>query len=692
MRQILIQDPYHDYAARFIELGARRHGVTAVCFFTDPLERARHEHLYPVLRSEKVSARYDVPRDDLSGFLERTLPHHRIAAVLPVSEPTLPGAVRIAHALGLSWADPAVLARFSDKFLLKQYLRDAHPHLRINASRRIANLAEVLAARASPHYRRFVLKPNSGFGNRDVGMFDAASPASAIEEFLRSRPQTPMVMEQYIEGEEYFVNGQVDAGGETTVVAIFKYSKVAANGRDNIDYETALVPRRDANFDLLAHYAAQVLRATGLRRSPFHLELKLDASGPCLVEIGARLAGLGNAEICGRLHGPDLDLLDLALHYYLHDADYGPLPLDWTRYDSSAMRYVHGIATRAETVYRLEGVAQIEAMPEFYAWVKKPDLGTRLEVTTDILTMPYCVILQGPDDAALVAAAANVRRLLRWNASVSVPRRVLLGLWLLGRRCAVGLRIRIAARLRRGSRWPFARWLDSVALRWQRRFPSPPLAIDPRGHEDSRGLAAEITGWAVGYLGAPHPQLRREGAICPFVRPSVELERLVVTMPPMPRRATPWRLRATVLGAARAFAARFPVEAPKNQFASLVLAFPGLAPDRFALLDRVHDQLKTHLATEFSVMSTPFHPASNRPSASNPAFRVFRGPYPMFVLRHIDIRDIRFVDSNRRAFLHYHRRFAAAYESGAVDDRFGDLTRFRRARTRFGLLPPADAQ
>ncbi len=92
----------------------------------------------------------------------------------------------------------------------------------------------------------------------------------------------------------------------------------------------------------------QIMQATGLKRSPFHMEIKVDDRGPCLIEVGARLVGHGNAELCGKMHG-DLDLFDLAAHYYLSNHDYGPVSLNWNRYDATDVRYVHGIAERSET-------------------------------------------------------------------------------------------------------------------------------------------------------------------------------------------------------------------------------------------------------------------------------------------------------------------------------------------------------
>jgi hypothetical protein len=44
---------------------------------------------------------------------------------------------------------------------------------------------------------------------------------------------------------------------------------------------------------------------------------------------------------------------------------------------------------------------------------------------------------------------------------------------------------------------------------------------------------------------------------------------------------------------------------------------------------------------------------SKKPALSNPDFKMFRAPFPALVLRHMDVRDIAFLNTNRKAFLHF---------------------------------------
>lgn len=262
---------------------------------------------------------------------------------------------------------------------------------------------------------RFVLKPNDGFGNRDVGYFNHRTPSDPIKEYLRSCGDTDIVLEEYLAGPEYFINGQVDHQGECTALAAFRYERVWANGR-HVDWLTRKVAHSSAEFGLLAQYAQSVVAAVGLRRCPIHLELKLIDGVPRLVELGARLAGNLNAFLCNQLHGNRVDLFALAAHYYLRNGPCEPPQLDWQTYDATDVLYVHGVAFEKGYIHRLSGVDALERHPFFAGWVTKPQVGQRLWRTVDLFTAPYCFLLQSSKgEAALAAAAQELRELLRIN-------------------------------------------------------------------------------------------------------------------------------------------------------------------------------------------------------------------------------------------------------------------------------------
>lgn len=702
----LIQDPCHEYAVRFIERIHRRFGMRAICFYTDRRARLRRVPQFPLLKSDLVTASYDVSRTDLVRFAAHLREHYRVAGVVPVNEPAVRPAAELGELLGLSWAQPAAVRRVCDKLAFKGYLRERHPHIRINASRAVETSRDVGLAKQEAAYRRFVIKPNSGFGNRAVGLFDESTPEETIRDYFDGLRGVPLVMEEYIDGEEYFVNGQVDAEGRVLCLAAFRYLRQPANGRHNLDFETLLVPYREPLFAQLTRYAEEVVRASGLKRTPFHLELKVDVKGPCLIELGARLAGHGNALLCGDLHGARLDLIDLAAHYYISADDYGPVSVDWAAYDAAAVRYVNGVAARRERIYDLAGVDSVEALATFDRWVKKPAIGEMLERTTDSLTMPYSLVLRGSSQEDVAADATRARALLHWNTTRRWPRRAMIEALSLTERARIAVAERLSALLELQSRdiapitrsglapclWRrvcrlLARVHDSLSLRWQMLGLGRTLdaeRVATRGGEPG-GSGPAVRHWASDYIARPHPSLGRAGAICPFMQPSLALERFHTWQIDDIARGDMPRLRRVTLEAARAFRQRYPLEVPKNNFASVALVFPRLSGEHLLALDALHDQLKTHLVARYDLMSTPCHPFSRKPSVSNADFAVFRSPVPLFVLRHLDVRDIRFLNTNQRGFQRYHERFASQYARGQVSDEFGYVRLFSEACVRFGL-------
>lgn len=422
----VIQDPYHEYGLPFIEHIHRRYGHRAVCLYTNRRERLYHQSTLSPLRSMGVAAAYDIDSHKIEDVVPVLRAHYNVAAIIPFNETSVAPAADLAGSLGLSWAQPAVMRRFRDKFALKEHLRNTDPSLRINASHLVETTGDVLFLRRRAAYRRFVLKPNDGYGNRNIAVLDQASPEREIGAYFDRVAGSAVVMEEYIDGIEYFINGQIDSRGQVTTIAIFEYVRRPANGCHDIDVEAIKVSHGTVRFALLANYAERVLRGTGLRRNPFHLELKVDEVGPCLIEVAARLPGHGNALLSGELHGPRCNLIELASHYYFHSSEIRTMELDWTTYNSHAVRYVHGIAERRERLYDLGGIMEIEALPEFLRWVKKPRIGTHVERTVDALTMPWSLILKASTEVQAATAAGKVRKLISWNRSTNQGMRVAL--------------------------------------------------------------------------------------------------------------------------------------------------------------------------------------------------------------------------------------------------------------------------
>jgi biotin carboxylase len=421
--EILLQDPYHPYAVRFIAL-ARERGVRAVCVYTDAADMARNLRKFPELAGPDVAASYLIEGRTLDDVAAHLRTAHRIVAVVPHSEPTVLPLARLAELLDLPWAQPGVLERFRDKHALKSYLRSVPGGPRINAIAAVRTVGDVRGAIATGDFARYVLKPNDGFGNTTIGFFDAVGDPALLEQYVAERHGAQLLMEEYIGGEEYFVDGQVDADGTVESFAVWKYRREDLNGRRAVSTGDISVRTTDPDFAAIVEYAADVMRATGLRSSPFHLECKVDEVGPCLIEVGARLVGGELAEIDPILHG-SLDMIDQALHYYLGSSERLDARLDWTSYDSSVLATVNGISTTTGLVHEIEGQREIEARPDFVRWGQPPRLGARLVPTVDLLNRPWRAVVRLESERDYDRVAAELHATLRINQSSTGARRAL---------------------------------------------------------------------------------------------------------------------------------------------------------------------------------------------------------------------------------------------------------------------------
>ena len=454
---VVMVDPYHEYAEAFARSAREEHDLGTFCVYTSEKAHFYRSRSGPVLPREAIIG--EIQLDDVSelgavGPLLRSITHPR--AVLPLTEDTMGRSIDLASHLGLLWSPEPVLRRFRDKYAMKAHVRRTAPHVRIGHSRLVATADDVFRDSLPS---RFVIKPNAGHGNRDVRIF-GATDRNAVDRYCRDHAGELLVLEEYIGGVEYFVNGQTDAAGAVQVLAIFEYNRVTENGLETIIAQTRKVHRRESVFVRLEEYAVQVIRSTGLQRSPFHMDVKVDDVGPSMIEVGARLAGKGNAFDCSSLHAGAANLFDVATAHLVRPITFVDEWVDWTNYESRDLLYVHGISSTSGHLWQIDGVADVEAMPEFHRWLVKPARGDALVVTQDLHSIPYLVALMTVEGAeGLPDAATRVRTLIRLNESSRSVWRV--AVWMHG----------LASHIMRRLHWSLASTLRRVLPQPVRELP-----------------------------------------------------------------------------------------------------------------------------------------------------------------------------------------------------------------------------
>ena len=187
--------------------------------------------------------------------------------------------------------------------------------------------------------------------------------------------------------------------------------------------------------------------------------------------------------------------------------------------------------------------------------------------------------------------------------------------------------------------------------------------------------------WLEEYIAQPHPQLGRDGAICPFVR-SALLEDTVTFL-------TYGRIKHPTVAELRGILAREGVERigrivpdPDGvDLTAVLVMFPELGVEYGDMIWAAYNGCLEALNGR-GVMLGAFFPGSKQPGLDNPAFHPFQAPFPICVMRPMALRDIQFI-MNEDGFREYRRRYAAQYEVGAVAASTGLPPLYRRAVERF---------
>ncbi|MEO1366248.1 MAG: ATP-grasp domain-containing protein, partial [Acidobacteriota bacterium] len=258
-----------------------------------------------------------------------------------------------------------------------------------------------------------VVKPTGGAGAMSVFF------ARGENELLHGCQQVmesglgEVLLEEFIGGDEFAVNGLVDSDGELLVTDVWYYDKRDSHGERNLYYQSVKVSTFEPPFEALVDYAADVVRAMRLRRSPVHLEIKVDDRGPCLIEVGARFAGGDQPVMASKLHHHNL--FELAACHYLDDLPFSPSDVDYGHYNRYSARILSGIQPiEIARIRAVLGVDEIESLPSFagVGFIRPP--GVRLPVTKDLNTKSWEVYLFHPDERQVQRDALAVRQLLRY--------------------------------------------------------------------------------------------------------------------------------------------------------------------------------------------------------------------------------------------------------------------------------------
>ena len=258
----------------------------------DPVVLAADPARYPYVVEEgfRVEAADTGDLEEVLACIARLSRRAPVEGVCTSSEYFTLTAAEVARRLGRPGVDPRALALTRDKGSQYEALHAAGvpvpPFARVSAA---AEVAPALGRIGLP----CVVKPLSGSGSVDVRRFDDLERAEDhLRRLLQVRanergiPVEPgAVLMRYVAGPEY--SAEVFS---RRVVGITRKHLSAEPTFVELghDFPASLSPAAER---AIARCATGAVDALGLDRGPAHVELRLGADGPALMEVNGRLAG-----------------------------------------------------------------------------------------------------------------------------------------------------------------------------------------------------------------------------------------------------------------------------------------------------------------------------------------------------------------------------------------------------------------
>jgi hypothetical protein len=346
--------------------------------------------------------------EDLEATLAQLAPHNP-AFVVVGSEPGVPLADALSERLGLPSNGTAQSQARRDKHAMAGALRAAG--LRAVEELKTADPAEAIAWAESHDEWPVVIKPLDSAGTDGVSLCEDPASIEAAFAALLGRPNAlqganrELLVQELLTGTQLFFNS-ISWDGVHHISEIWQDNKRRIASNLVYDYEE-LLPRHGVKQDQVAPYVEQVLDALGIRFGPAHTEVMLTASGPVLVESGARMHGSVRDDVIDRCT-PSHPAV--TVEAYL---DPGSLARRAGRpYELAAAAYCVMLISQHEgRIVSADGLRKIERLPSFAGSIAMLEPGQQLERTVDLFSCPGMLYLVDPDRERLQADYERLREL-----------------------------------------------------------------------------------------------------------------------------------------------------------------------------------------------------------------------------------------------------------------------------------------
>ncbi|MET9144607.1 MULTISPECIES: ATP-grasp domain-containing protein [unclassified Streptomyces] len=225
--------------------------------------------------------------------------------VFTVYEEALLPTAHLVDALGLPGASYETVKLLTDKWAMREHLREAGVG---TVAAALGRGEADLAAFGAEHGYPFVAKPVAGSASLGVFRVDTADEVPSVAGRLREVGLDLFLMEEFLDGHEISVDG-ISFHGRYVMLAVC--DKITGEGF--IEFGHSLPTALDADrLGAVEELVASFLECVGLTEGLSHVEVKLTAAGPKIVEGHNRRGGDRLNTMADAVYGVDLEELGLA--------------------------------------------------------------------------------------------------------------------------------------------------------------------------------------------------------------------------------------------------------------------------------------------------------------------------------------------------------------------------------------------
>jgi hypothetical protein len=163
-----------------------------------------------------------------------------------------------------------------------------------------------------------------------------------------------------------------------------------------------------------------------------------------------------------------------------------------------------------------------------------------------------------------------------------------------------------------------------------------------------------IRKWTSDFLVAPHPDLGRDGAVCPFSAASINKETFWVGCVDRTD-LTARDVEEVAAGVIPVFHGLPPADGPGAALKSILILFPQVTD--YSIIEQAQYRLKEK-SIPTGLMIGQFYPGCEEPGIRNPGFRPLQSPIPLLAIRHMVSSDFPFLAPKTQWVEEYLRKFA----------------------------------